>query len=125
MLRDDDTVYKALTPDFDFLLDRGDTCYISEVVIWPGDSGPNEVEVYGSNSIDRWGKIKTFTCSRSGSSKLVIPGEYLTKFIRIRCLNNIRGGQIVSVRYIMVKGLNKQEGIPRENLQQPRLVPQQ
>ena len=41
VLKDDETVYKALTPDLDFTLDRGQLCFISEVVIWPGDSGPN------------------------------------------------------------------------------------
>ena len=116
VLRDDDSVYKALTPDFDFTLDRGDTCYISEVIIWPGDSGPNQVQVLVSNMVEntKWALVKEYTCARSGSSRLVIPGEYLSKFLRVRCLNNIRGGQIVSVRHIMVKGLNKQEGLPRE-----------
>ena len=91
-MRDDASVYKALTPDLDFTLDRGAICYISEILIWPGDSGPNQVEVYVSNTADKWALIKEYVCSRSGSSKLVIPGEYLAKFIRIRCINNIRGG---------------------------------
>ena len=44
----------------------------------------------------------------------MIPGEYMAKYLRVRCLNNTRGGQIVSVRHVMVKGLNKEEGLPRE-----------
>jgi len=62
-----------------------------------------------------------------GATRLAIPGEYMAKYVRIRCLNNIRGGQIVSTRYIMIKGLNKEEGIPREQFTQPkpRLIPQQ
>lgn len=38
----------------------------------------------------------------------------MAKYMRVRCLNNIRGGQIVSVRYVFVKGLNKEDGLPRE-----------
>ena len=41
VLKDDDTVYKGLTPDFDITLDRDELCYVSEVVIWPGDNGPS------------------------------------------------------------------------------------
>lgn len=52
VLKDDDSVYKALTPDLDFSLDHGATCFISEVVIWPGDSGPNLVQILVSNSAD-------------------------------------------------------------------------
>lgn len=43
VLKDDDSVYKALTPSIDLTLDRGDLCYISEVIIWPGESGPSQV----------------------------------------------------------------------------------
>ena len=45
VLRDDSTVFKSLSPDLDFTLDKGDLCYISEVLLWPGDNGPNEVQV--------------------------------------------------------------------------------
>ena len=116
VLKDDDSVYKALTPDFDFTLDNGETCYISEVILWPGDSGPNQIEVYVANNPDRWAMVKQYTCSKGSASKFAIPGEYLSKYVRIRCLNNIRGGQIVSVRHIMIKGLNRHEGVPREQL---------
>jgi len=50
VLRDDSTVFKALSPDLDFTLDGGDLCYISEVLLWPGDNGPNEVQVSHLNS---------------------------------------------------------------------------
>jgi len=50
VLKDDDSVYKALTPNFDFSMDHGEPCYISEIIIWPGDSGPNQVEILLSNN---------------------------------------------------------------------------
>ena len=40
----------------------------------------------------------------------MVPGEYMARYLRLKCLNNIRGGNIVSVRHIMVKGLNRNEG---------------
>ena len=49
VLKDDNSVYKSLTPDFDFSLDHGETCFISEVIIWPGDGGPNKVQVLVGN----------------------------------------------------------------------------
>lgn len=49
VLQDDDTVYKGLTPAFDFTLAGGDNAYISEVLVWPGDTGPATVELYVGN----------------------------------------------------------------------------
>ena len=45
ILRDDDTVYKALTPNLDFTLLQGQLCYMAEITIFPGDCGPEDVEV--------------------------------------------------------------------------------
>lgn len=45
ILKDDESVYKALTPDLDFTVANGNTAYISEVSIYPGDCGPANVEV--------------------------------------------------------------------------------
>ena len=92
VLKDDESVYKALTPDLDFSLDHNATCFISEVVVWPGDSGPNKVQILVSNSQDQWALVKEYTCSRNGASKLIIPGEYMAKYLRVRCMDNIRGG---------------------------------
>lgn len=49
ILGDNQTVYKGLTPEFDFNLSDHQEHYISEVLIWPGDCGPNEVELYVGN----------------------------------------------------------------------------
>lgn len=113
VLRDDDTVFKGLQPTLDFTLSAGEVCYIAEVLIWPGDSGPLNVELYVGNLIDRWTFVKEYTCQKSGVSKLVVPGEYLSKHLRIRCTNNIRGGNLVNVRFVQIRGLAdaQQEGI--------------
>lgn len=110
ILKDDESVYKALTPDLDLTLAGGNPAYIAEVCLNPGDCGPSNVEVYWSNTADKWTLIKQFTCTRSGEQKLVMPGEHIAKYIRIRCLNNVRGGNLVNVRYVVVKGLNKFAG---------------
>ena len=40
VLRDDHKVYKALSPNFDFTLDNGKTCFVANVMLSPGDTGP-------------------------------------------------------------------------------------
>ena len=40
VLKDDDGVYKGLTPSLDFTLAGGNLCFVSEVIIYPGDCGP-------------------------------------------------------------------------------------
>lgn len=41
VLKDDESVYRALTPDLDFTLAAGNPTYIAEVSIWPGEAtGP-------------------------------------------------------------------------------------
>jgi len=107
VLKDDESVYKALTPQFDFALAQGQLCYVSEVVLYPGDTGPAVVEIYVSNSMDKWTLVKQYQCSKAGAQKFAIPGEIICKYLRIRCVNNIRGGNIVNVRYVVVKGLVK------------------
>ena len=62
VLRDDDTVFKGLQPTLDFTLSGGEVCYVAEVLIWPGDSAPLNVELYVGNLIDRWTFVKEYTC---------------------------------------------------------------
>ena len=45
ILKDDESVYKALTPDLDLTVAAGNVAYISEVSLYPGDCGPANVEV--------------------------------------------------------------------------------
>ena len=45
ILKDDDTVYKALTPGLDVTLSAGQYCFIGEIILYPGDCGPSAVEV--------------------------------------------------------------------------------
>ena len=104
VLGDNQTVYKGLTPEFDFNLSDHQEHYISEVLIWPGDCGPNEVELYVGNQ-NGWQLVKGYTCARVGVSRLVVPYQFVSKYLRVKCMNNVRGGNIVSVRHIVVKGL--------------------
>lgn len=55
-------MFKGLQPALDFTLASGDVCYIAEVLIWPGDSGPLDVELYVGNIIDMWTFVKEFKC---------------------------------------------------------------
>jgi hypothetical protein len=107
ILKDDESVYKALTPDLDFTVASGNLAYIAEVVIFPGDCGPSTVELYWSNTADKWTLVKSYTCTRAGEQRLTLPGEVITKYLRVRCVNNVRGGNLVNIRYLAIKGLTK------------------
>lgn len=60
ILKDDESVYKALTPDLDLTVATGSMAYISEVLLYPGDCGPSTVELYWSNTADKWTLIKSY-----------------------------------------------------------------
>lgn len=112
ILKDDNSVFKTLSPELDFTLDKGDLCYISEVLLWPGDSGPAKAEIFVSNTLaGKWSFVKAFECARSGMTRMVIPGEYIAKYLRVKCANNLRGGNIVGVRYVIIKGLNRADQV--------------
>lgn len=65
VLKDDNTVYKGLSPQFDFTLADGQIAFISEVIIWPGsDTGPQKVNLYVGNTIDQWAFVKEYLCSK-------------------------------------------------------------
>lgn len=100
ILKDDEKVYKALTPSFDFTVNNGNSCFISNVIVAPGDTGPNKMEIYLSNNMDQWTLIKSFTSSREKFDNLIIPGENIAKYLRLRCVNNIRGGNLVNIRLV-------------------------
>jgi hypothetical protein len=85
VLRDNETVYKGLLPNFDLSMANGEMCYISEVIIWPGDVGPSVVELYVGNVQDSWSLVKDYTCERQGPTRCVIPGEYTSRYVRVRC----------------------------------------
>lgn len=58
-----------------------------------------------SNQSDRWTFVKEFSCAREGVSSLKIPGEYISRYLRVRCINNTRGGNIISTRHVKVLGV--------------------
>jgi len=109
VLKDDDTVYRALSPAIDLALCNGSLCFVSEVEICPGECGPAHVEVYTSNVLDKWVFVKSFKCTREPVQSFRLPGEQLCKYLRFKMEQNVRGGNIVSVRCVRVKGLVKEQ----------------
>lgn len=93
-------MYKALTPSFDFTVNNGSQSYVSAILLSPGDCGPQTMEVYLSNHADAWKLVKTFTATKAAIQNLVLPGENIATYVRVRCVNNVRGGNLVNVRYI-------------------------
>ena len=45
VLKDDESVFKTVGPCLDFSLFNGQMCFVSEVILYPGDCGPQIVEV--------------------------------------------------------------------------------
>ena len=88
VLKDDEAVYKALTPSLDFNIAQGNMTYIAEVIVHPGDCGPALIEV---------NPYRFFTLYRSTSQTPWINGLLLSntsailsiKFINCLCLGNI------------------------------------
>jgi len=105
VLKDDESVYRALTPNLDFMLNFGASCFIAEVFIYPGECGPDQIQIHTSNVIDKWTLISEHKCDRAPEQKFLLPGEQIAKYLRVSCLNNIRGGNIVSVRKITIRGM--------------------
>jgi hypothetical protein len=107
VLRNDESVYKALSPDLDFTLANTKKWFISEVYIHSGDGGPGNVEVYISDIPNSWSLVEAYEWSDDEIQRLTIPGEQIAKFLRIRWLNNNQGGNIVKVRFVEIKGIVK------------------
>ena len=107
VLKNDNSVYRAVTPCFDFTLNHGGPCFVAEVIIYPGDCGPADIEIYVSSMSEKWSFLKEHRCGREAETRISLPGEQIAKYLRINCLTNVRGGKIVSVRHIVVRGLPK------------------
>ncbi len=100
-----DAVWRTLTPSVDLTLCSGSVCFVADVTICPGDCGPSAVEVSVSNTPDKWTPVSTFKCDRSAEQTFQLPGEQQARYLRLHFPNNIRGGNIVSVRRVAVRGL--------------------
>eukprot|EP00164_Ancoracysta_twista_P003101 GFYU01004136.1.p1 GENE.GFYU01004136.1~~GFYU01004136.1.p1 ORF type:complete len:736 (-),score=254.85 GFYU01004136.1:493-2700(-) len=107
VLKDDDSVFRTLSPAIDLTLCNGSICFVSEVVVCPGECGPANLEVYTSNAVDKWTLVSTHKCTRDATQAFQLPGEQLCKYLRLKMVNNVRGGNIVSVRQVKIKGLVK------------------
>eukprot|EP00743_Colponemidia_sp_Colp-15_P000897 GILK01000990.1.p1 GENE.GILK01000990.1~~GILK01000990.1.p1 ORF type:complete len:735 (+),score=112.26 GILK01000990.1:55-2205(+) len=107
VLSDDEQVYRALSPCVDLTLLNGQSCFVASIEVCPGDCGPANIEIFTSNVMDKWTLVKEFKCGRDAQQSVLLPGEQICKYVRIKCLNNIRGGNIVSLRQVRVKGLPK------------------
>mmetsp|Transcript_19452 Transcript_19452/g.22085 ORF Transcript_19452/g.22085 Transcript_19452/m.22085 type:complete len:743 (-) Transcript_19452:269-2497(-) len=105
VLNDEESVYRSGSPVLDFTLSAGKPCFVAEVYLSPGECGPANVEIYLSNTVDKWTFMKDFKCNRDAEQMLDLPGEPVARYLRVKCINNVRGGTIVSVKQIKVRGL--------------------
>ncbi|KAL0228175.1 hypothetical protein RCL1_004318 [Eukaryota sp. TZLM3-RCL] len=105
ILKDDEQVYRALSPVLDLTLSEGKQSFVSEIQLFSGECGPSRVEIYVGQNFDDWEFVAEFECNRDSLQLIRLPGEQICRHVRISCPQNIRGGNIVSVRHVKVKGL--------------------
>lgn len=79
--------------------------FVAGVELSPGECGPSEIEVYVSNVPDKWTLINTYTCTREEMQVFMLPGEQLCKYVRLRFPANVRGGNIVTIKKVRLKGM--------------------
>eukprot|EP00768_Dysnectes_brevis_P002885 gnl/Dysnectes_brevis/2105_a2442_2017.p1 GENE.gnl/Dysnectes_brevis/2105_a2442_2017~~gnl/Dysnectes_brevis/2105_a2442_2017.p1 ORF type:complete len:759 (+),score=246.56 gnl/Dysnectes_brevis/2105_a2442_2017:45-2321(+) len=106
VLDDDERQYRALQPSIDLSLEGSSRCFVSEVSICPGDCGPSACEVYVAAEPERYVLVNTFPCNRDGVQTFPLSGEQTDIVqVRLRFPQNIRGGNIVSIRHVGIRGL--------------------
>lgn len=106
VLKDDaEQSWRSLQPEVDLTCSNHQVCFVSGVVIWPGECGPSEVEIYVSNVPDKWTLINTHKCTREEKQTFMLPGEQLCKYVRLRFPTNVRGGNIVTIQKVRLKGM--------------------
>jgi len=106
VLKDDaEQSWRALQAEVDLTCSNHQVCFVSEVLLWPGECGPAEMEVYVSNVPDKWTLINTHKCTREEKQTFMLPGEQLCKYVRLRFPSNVRGGNIVTIQKVRLKGM--------------------
>ena len=107
ILKKDDSVYKSVSPTIDLMLNDGGYFFFCEVVIQCGNPPPGMIEVYASNT-ENWTLVNCYNMGEGKELTLNIPGEQIAKFLRLRFTKNARGGSLVSIKHIAVKGIKKE-----------------
>ena len=82
--------------------------YVSEVLIYPDEPVPGEVEIM-LNDGENWFLGVKGIQSKGDVLRFIIPDEKYSKYIKINFLSNKRGGSFVGIRYLQVKGLLKKD----------------
>jgi len=61
--------------------------------------------------LEVWTLVKQFQAQTKDTraQHLVVPGETMARYVRVRCLNNVRGGNLVNVRFVQVRGLPQEQ----------------
>ena len=106
VLAKDESVYKAVSPSLDFMLNDGGYFFFSEVIIQCGNPAPGVIELYASNN-DNWTLVNCYNVPESKELVLPIPGEQIAKYMRLRFVKNARGGSLISIKHIDIKGIKK------------------
>jgi len=109
VLKDNEFTFKGLNPVFDFNLHHGSTCFIAEIKISTGEPSPGDIEIYISQSMEKWEFLRLHSCNKGTEQRILLKEEVYAKYLRLKCLDNIRGGNLCCVRFVKVYGVPIQQ----------------
>lgn len=105
VLKDNETVYKAMNPVLDFTLHHGVMCFVGEIYLSSVEPGPGDIEIYVGKALDRWDLLTVHRCGRELEQRILFKQEVHAKYLRLKCLDNLRGGNLCCIRFVQVFGV--------------------
>lgn len=105
VLKNNDSTYKALNPVLDFTLFKGVLCFIAGLRVESGEPTAGNIEVFTSETLDQWEHLMTHRSSKDAVQVINFNEEIYAKYLRLNFLDNIRGGNLCTVRFVQVIGL--------------------
>eukprot|EP00767_Chilomastix_cuspidata_P001345 gnl/Chilomastix_cuspidata/1456.p1 GENE.gnl/Chilomastix_cuspidata/1456~~gnl/Chilomastix_cuspidata/1456.p1 ORF type:complete len:803 (-),score=258.30 gnl/Chilomastix_cuspidata/1456:822-3230(-) len=106
VLRDDNTVFRRVSPVLDLSVSGARPNFVAGVVLSPGECGPAEMEVHLSRVVGHFSHAGTFRCTREPEQMFRLKGDTTGVMqVRLKFIGNTRGGNIASIRRVKVLGL--------------------
>lgn len=107
VFKNDQSIYRTLSPEFEINLCDGETCHVAEIIIKTDKPKPGEIRVSISNDKTNWMPVAKFTGTGEEVLKYIVPGEQYGKYLKLFFPKNINGSKFVAIKYIIVRGIKK------------------
>jgi len=105
VLKDNESIYKAMNPILDFTLHHGVMCFVGEIYVSSVEPGPGDIEIYVGKALDRWDLLTVHRCGRELEQRILFKQEVHAKYLRLKCVDNLRGGNLCCIRFVQVFGV--------------------